>query len=575
MLNCITHTFSLPIRKRCFVRWVAVVSLLLTTIVGVAQNNMFKINDEVYRLYVEAQNHRTEREGLVLANQMYQRAAELNDKKGMSVARSTILVHSSYPNNYNKEFFNRCWVKLRETAEKYGYWQYYYYGSNIVAGKYLDAGDFSKAMDFVKETQQFAMKRHHPYGIYTSYRQLGLLRRSMGQLSQAERNYKQSLEYGTANCKDQDMGVCYNDLCACAELGYDFNKMLRYAEGGILVSKTKTTRNSLKRYKALALFALQRYDDFQAVYDDIAKSDKNALNNLNSRLGMVINCFHSIMTERNIKKVEELSDSKHLDVSAWLVALAGCYKYMGMYEDAYKAVHMRYMSHLNNAHATTSEFVSSNETLFHGMVYAMEKEQEDLERVSLNLTNSRLKLEQSRLKVEKATQAESIARMDVENSHLIYQNKRFEASQLADSLSMLKTQREAREHKMQMHGIIMFILIATCLIVLAVISIAARLIRRYSMQVQNANKQLRRNNSELVLEYERAEHANASKTAFVRNMTKDIHDPLYAIIGAATLLGSKDYDCSEDEKLQLGNTINEKTAELLSIIDTTMEKTKE
>ena len=57
-------------------------------------------------------------------------------------------------------------------------------------------------------------------------------------------------------------------------------------------------------------------------------------------------------------------------------------------------------------------------------------------------------------------------------------------------------------------------------------------------------------------------------------MTREIHNPLAAITEAALLLSGKDSNYSAEKKMELGNIVNEKTAELLALIDMTVEKTK-
>ena len=539
-----------------------------------AQNNALKVNDEVYAMYLKSQKHRNTPEGLTLAKETYKRAEELGDKKGMTMAMSVVLMHASYPCNYRKDDLAQYLDKLKTLAEKYGYWQYYYFGTNRVINVYMNNLRYRDALMYARLTQDFAKHHHHKYGIYNGYKQIAQIRLLMGELAAARRSYMQAFEYGSENCPEQDMGTCYTSMCICAETGFDFDAMLDYAEKGLKISHSATTQQTLRSYKCFAMFVLGRYDEFMNEYQKLPKNDRGLLEAHESRVNVILNSFYSIMTKGDIELVKKRVKDNTIDNTSAFSAHYACYKYLGMYQDAYRILQRAYMSHLKDSHFESYENGSSTEVYFNSLIYTMEKETEELELAELSLTNSQLKLSNAKLEKDKATQAESLAQLNAENYHLNYQNKRFEALQLSDSLNILKTEHAAREQKNRSHSVIMAIIVITILIVLGVIAYAARRIRRYSLEMQNANAQLCRNNSQLAAEQEKAEKANASKAAFIHNMTREIHNPLAAITEAALLLSGKDSNYSAEKKMELGNIVNEKTAELLALIDMTVEKTK-
>ncbi len=549
-------------------------SLLLAASAGMAQNNAMKVNDEVYAMYLNVQTYRNKPQGLVLAKEMYKRAEELGDKKGMTMAMSIVVMHSSYECNYQQDNLDRALDKLKELAEKYGYWQYYYFGTNWRIRILINKGRQREALQFAKSVQEEAKRRHHKYGIYNGYKQIGQIRLQTGDPVAAIRSFKQALKYGLEHCPEQDMGTCYAEMCVCAETSYDFNTILNYAEEGLKISHSTATQKTLRYYKTFALFILERYDEFLNEYRRLPKNASGWLNDTDTRMGIVLNCFYSVMTKGDIKLIETKINANHLDTNSIFSALYACYKYLGMYHEAYILLMVAYIAHINESHLLGYENMSSTEVHFNSLIYTMEKEREEVQLAELSLTNSRLKLSNAKLEKDKATQAESLSRMNAENLHLNYQNKRFEALQLSDSLNILKTEHAAHEQKNRSHTVIMTIIVITILIVLGVIAYAARRIRRYSLEMQNANAQLRRNNSQLAAEQEKAEKANASKAAFIHNMTREIHNPLAAITEAALLLSGKDSDYSAEKKMELGNIVNAKTAELLALIDMTVEKTK-
>ncbi len=541
---------------------------------GVAQNNVLKINDELYGIYWKARDNRTKPEGLALAKEMYKRAEELGDKKGMVFAMFGVVLHTSYPANYKADEFNRALSKLKELAEKYGYWQYYYEGTNTQLRVLLLHNQTKEAIQCAKQHLQFAQKHNHRLGILYSYTQIGHIRRHVGEYSAAVGSYRQALDYGTLYCPDMDMGVCYINLCICAELLYDYASMRYYAENGLKVCRTAANNAKLRGYRCFANFAQDRYDDFMREYKQLPKDANGFLNNQDSRINIILNSFYSVLTKGDIKLIERKVKAEKLDPHSEASALYWCYKYLGMYKDAYRILNERFQDHITASHIMGYENLASSDVFLHSVVYTMDKEKEELEHARLSLANSNLKLNQSRLEVEKAEQAESIAKLNAENLNLNYQGKQYEALQLSDSLNILKTQQATREQKHRSHRIIMGLIIATILTIMGITAYAARRIRRYSLLMQTANERLNKNNKELTAEQEKAQKASESKTAFIHNMTHDIHSPLRDLISAAALLSSKDCPSDPTQKEELGKTINAKTEELLALIDYTLKKTK-
>ncbi len=556
-------------------RVAAVACFMLAATGGVAQNNVLKINDELYEIYWKARDNRTKPEGLALAKEMYKRAEELGDKKGIVLAMFGVVLHSSYPANYKADEFNRALNKLRELAEKYGYWQYYYEGTNNQLKVLLLHNQTKEAIQCAKQHLQFAKSHNHRLGILYSYTQIGHIRRHVGEYSAAAGSYRQALDYGTLYCPDMDMGFCYVNLCICAELLYDYASMRYYAENGLKVCRTAANNAKLRGYRCFADFAQDRYDDFMREYKQLPKDANGFLNNQDSRINIILNSFYSVLTKGDIKLIERKVKAENLGPHSEASALYWCYKYLGMYKDAYRILNERFQDHITASHITGYDNVANTDVSLRSMVYSMDKEDEELKNAKLSLAYSNLKLTQSKLEREKAVQAESIARLNAENFNLNYQGKQYEALQLSDSLNILKTQQATREQKHRSHRIIMGLIIATIIIILSVIAYAARRIRSYSSLMQTTNTRLNKKNKQLVAEQEKAQKANESKTMFIHNMTHDIHSPLRDLVSAAALLSSKDCPSDPTQKKELGNTINAKTAELLALIDSTLKKTKD
>ncbi len=75
----------------------------------------------------------------------------------------------------------------------------------------------------------------------------------------------------------------------------------------------------------------------------------------------------------------------------------------------------------------------------------------------------------------------------------------------------------------------------------------------------------KRAEEELIAAKERAEESDRLKTAFLHNVSHEIRTPMNAIIGFASLL--KDFDLSDEEKLQYIDIIFQSGGQLLSIIN--------
>lgn len=99
--------------------------LIIVALTAHAQNNPYKIDDALYPIYRRATQLSRQPEGLSVADSLYRKAVELDDKKAQCLAYTIPLQY--YSAQEDDEKIEEAAAKLREISRTNDYLQYYYY----------------------------------------------------------------------------------------------------------------------------------------------------------------------------------------------------------------------------------------------------------------------------------------------------------------------------------------------------------------------------------------------------------------------------------------------------------------
>lgn len=246
-------------------RNIIIAILLLFANVAIAQNNVYKIDDRLYPLYVKADSARYTKEGVRLANELYDKAVKLNDKKAQCIAYVE-LVH--YDHDNNPKHLRATVNKLMTLARKNGYLQYYYFAWVIYVKWLIDNGDTYEALQEAYKLSDQSKKDNHPYGISTSYKMLGNLYWARGNYDKAYQFFKEGLDYSLKYDPTQDPLTFYAMLAKYNRNIQKYQTAIGLCDDGLAHTISDRSRLDLLLLKGLI------YNDWDKSKEMIAACDE-------------------------------------------------------------------------------------------------------------------------------------------------------------------------------------------------------------------------------------------------------------------------------------------------------------
>lgn len=216
--------------------------------VVVAQNNPYKIDDRLYPLYVKADSARYTKDGVRLANELYDKAVKLGDKKAECLAYT---VHVHYAHDNNPKELKKNVDKLMRLSRKNGYLQYYYFGWVIYINWLLAQNETYEALQEAYKLSDQSKKDNDTYGISTSYKMLGNLYWARGNYDKAYEFYSEGLEYSKKYDSKQDPMVYYAMLAKYYRNKRDFHKAIAMCDAGLACATADRSRIDLLVLKGL------------------------------------------------------------------------------------------------------------------------------------------------------------------------------------------------------------------------------------------------------------------------------------------------------------------------------------
>lgn len=158
---------------------------------------------------------------------------------------------------------------------------------------------------------------------------------------------------------------------------------------------------------------------------------------------------------------------------------------------------------------------------------------------------------------------------DFQNSEMEELTAIYEIQQKEAEISEQQKQNEMLRQRSRFTtaGIAMVLGIAAMLVFLVINN-------RWSHRLEIKNRQLQRErnvvvaqNKQLAVERDHAKAASKAKTAFLQSMTHEIRTPLNSINGFTQVLTTKDFELSDEERLDFSQRIQDNTRLLTNILD--------
>ena len=567
MTKFITIVLGLP----AILRLLVVVAATLFACRGVAQNNPYKINDQLYKEYMAAYKLRTKEDGLAMSQRLYDHAAAMGDRKAQCMALTIPVIYYAMHSTEDAAF-EQAVKRLQDVSAKYGYEQYYYYGFTNRVNWLINKRRIYDAYSYVSHIEEEAQRQKSAYGSFTALNALGQVHAVRSEISLALNCFQKALEYGHNSLKGQDMAPMYRKIAECYEELYDYPRMLEYAEKGYSVSRSMATRLRSIRGVCYAAFMLGKYDTFQKyykLYSEIGHEPDVKSPLLHERDMAIMKLMYDRKFTEAMKQIETLPPTYKLHQQRLAVELyrlrgdikQGAYVMRGMYRGQVMGFDSVYQNNTDiiDSRITNQllEFENRRLTLDHQKLLN-EQQRIELHNSNLELANTQLSLNNSDLELQRTKSASSLMRFS-------YNNKQLEAAKLRGQIAA----QQAEQHT---HDLMIAAIFIVCIVIMVAVAAFTYNHNRLMARLRHTNDTLARNNRELSEAKEKAEAANHAKTAFINNMGNDIRHPLAEVARYSRIIANSSASASAEERRTNDAMLNANTQALLSIVDKVIDK---
>lgn len=232
-----------------------------------AQNNPFKMDDKMYEIYLQAQKCDNDSARLAIAGRLHDAAVKRKDTLSLIVAE--VVRMRFYYNKYDEKKLYATIARTQKLARESNNLMYYYYAWALKANYLKNRGRLLQTMDEAEAINRQAEKDNCPYGIYSAMRLLGNIHESRGEFRTALQKYERALHYGLQIMEGQDVSPIYRAKGWCHTNLWEYEKALEAFNMGYETAKNHESRIACMLQKCFALYAMNRYADFERVYAEV------------------------------------------------------------------------------------------------------------------------------------------------------------------------------------------------------------------------------------------------------------------------------------------------------------------
>lgn len=513
-----------------------------------AQDNPYKINNSLYPYFERATKHRTAQLGLKIADTLYVKAIQENDKKAQCLALTIPVIY--HFNKRDTDKLEEAIVKLQEVSRKNNFLQYYYFGSIYRVNNLMNVGNSLRALQAAEATKEQAFADNYPYGISTCLRMMGNIYYVRRETRTALNYYMQALKHAQENMPDQDLAHLYLNISMLQQGMKQYEAAYENAEKGINCAKTDINKYACMIRKCMLLYLLDRKEEFKEYYKKCSEMNKiygktrtNDLNKLN---------IYNFVLNQQFEEAHALADSAITEHDR-IASHVEIYSKEHKFEEAYKT--LKKLQVLQDSLNQLIQYADLSE-----LNVRIGNEELKRKTQALQLENTQLTLQTTTLELEKTKSQMEIEKMNSENKELQLKNQNLELAQFkAESerkQSLMRAKQAESDHQLM---ILRFVLTFFCFF--------AAVLSGYLYLRRKSVRQLQEKNEELTIARDHAEQADKMKTYFIQNMSHEIRTPLNAIVGFSQILSDPDMPLEDDEKKEFSYLVQVNSELLTTLVN--------
>ena len=499
-----------------------------------AQDNPYKIDNDLYNLYQKAYNAKKDKSGLTFADSLYSLAKKRNN--GKAACLSLTITAAYYRSHNDVKNFEHTVEMLKNEAKNARLNTYYYYAYSILSVYYLNTHRTIKALQVIKEMGDQAYAENNHYGLYTYHKLRGNLYYVYGDYVKATECYQQAINIHHNHVEKLDCSNLYIDLAQCLDKLTRRNEAIDLIKKGLENTVNPYAKSAMYFRLCKLLFWDKKYDEYRKTFAEAEKQfnkgfDKEDVLNLRVMRALVDND-----TEKALKLAEQHKTKAYKDE-----AMRDIYVATGQFDKAYPI----YMER-----ACEVEWAVRR----HSAEYNLAEYDAWLETNELQLSKATLEYELAKQRITKAEEENEIQLQMQENMAMKLAND-------SNAIAKMRTDSLLRSAETEMHEAEMVRLAAENKqnkLIMYSAAIFFFIIIAYAAFVRNRNKfaidMLEGKQAQLASALNKAQEAERVKTAFVDSFGQKVTEPMNkvleiskSLIDAKEALNAKDKDrlCGE------------------------------
>lgn len=533
-----------------------VIALFTSAPHATAQHNPPKINDELYEIYKRAYAMRKQPQGLLIADTLYAKAAEMKDYTAQALAMGISLYYNFEKNDDKKmlDIVNR----IKDFSEKHNIENTYYFACMNYVSYLLNHKHSYMALDYVNNWKKYAYSTNRPTELYYSTLAEANIYLLRHEYANSLDSYKKAHEFSLRVKSPIDFSVSlYCRMAGCCNYLGKYDDALVYAKKGLEIAKNNVSRVRNLFEIAIAYYHKDQRENFLDLYTKDIEPKLDLIRFETHRKNAVIITYYlyigkydeAIALAKNIK-----SDTERYSL------LSLIYQRKGDFLNAYKYKKQVFKANTALSNNAIIQGIHDREILNGGYNLLIKNQQLAIQNTEMELRNSKLMLSQ-------AQDTAAANRIKAEHNRLEAKHKQLEAQNIKaaiDNKAIEMAQKEAIEKEAK--DTTQIIIIVSCaLLALLVIYIT----HHYKMtkRISASNDKLNRQNSELDEARERSHQSEKMKTMFIQNMSHEIRTPLNAIVGFSQLIANSGKEITKEEKQDFSRRIEDSSELILNIIN--------